>query len=207
MLARLPSYLPWDRISRDLYVSRLIKGVNRYPIDASVRLLFRLIICENYSTGIRDIRAIVPISSSPYFSISSVLSVFFSPHHRAILYPTEKERERGTNFTRATFSRLGKLSRVKSIPATYSFMRSVWISFTPNGRYIRDVRLPCITISNSEFSLGVTRRIKQGQYRRDARIMSIPQVLPRQSARARVSEFPLSSVKGNGTERVIFLFV
>lgn len=94
MLARLPSYLPWDRISRDLYVSRLIKGVNRYPIDASVRLLFRLIICENYSTGIRDIRAIVPISSSPYFSISSVLSVFFSPHHRAILYPTERKRER-----------------------------------------------------------------------------------------------------------------
>lgn len=108
MLARLPSYLPWDRISRDLYVSRLIKGVNRYPIDASVRLLFRLIICENYSTGIRDIRAIVPISSSPYFSISSILSVFFSPHHRTILYPTERKRERGANFTRNVFT-IGKI--------------------------------------------------------------------------------------------------
>lgn len=84
MLARLP-YLPWDRISRDSYVSRLIKGANRYPIDASVRLLFHLIICENYSTGIRDISD-PPLHIFPFRP---------SPYYRAILRPTERERERG----------------------------------------------------------------------------------------------------------------
>lgn len=90
MLARLP-YLPWDRISRDSYVSRLIKGANRYPIDASVRLLFRLIICENYSTGIRDISD-PPLHIFPFRP---------SPYYRAILRPTEREggREGGTNST------------------------------------------------------------------------------------------------------------
>lgn len=148
MLARLP-YLPWDRISRDSYVSRLIKGANRYPIDASVRLLFRLIICENYSTGIRDISD-PPLHIFPFRP---------SPYYRAILRPTERQREGGRNELDATFSRLGELSRVKSIAATYSFMRSVWISFTPSGRYttiFRDVRLPYITISNSERECNAT---------------------------------------------------
>lgn len=47
----------------------------------------------------------------------------------------------------------------------------------------------------TESLLGVTRRIKQGQYRRDT--MSIPQVLPRLS---RVCRGFLSGVKGNRIE-------